>query len=71
MATYQIPPQSPIECNRDVATNCNIFWDAYKDYTTAMRLSDKGEEFQVATLKTIMAKECKQILNRLGLTTEE
>ena len=71
MATYQIPPPAPMECNGDVATNWKIFRDAYKDYATAAQLSDKGEEVQAATLKTIMGKECKQILNHLGLTTEE
>ena len=71
MATYQIPPPAPMECNGDVATNWMIFQDAYDDYATAAQLSDKGEEVQAATLKTIMGKECKQILNHLGLTTEE
>ena len=71
MAAYQIPPPDPMNCNGDVATNWKIFRDAYEDYATAAELSGKEPAVQAATLKTIMGKQCKQILNRLGLTTEE
>ena len=57
--------------NGDVATNWKIFRDTYEDYATAAELSGKKPAVQAATLKIIMGKQCKQILNRLGLTTEE
>ena len=71
MAAYQILPPDPMNCNGDVATNWKVFRDAYEDYATAAELSGKEPAVQAATLKTIMGKQCKQILNRLGLTTEE
>ena len=71
MAAYQIPPPDPMNCNGDVATNWKVFHDAYEDYAIAAELLGKDSAVQAATLKTIMGKQCKQILNRLGLTTEE
>lgn len=70
MAAYQLLPPDPMNCNGDVATNWKVFRDAYADYVIA-ELSQKEPEVQAATLKTNMGKECKQILNRLGLTAEE
>ena len=71
MAAYQLPPPDPMNCNGDVATNWKVFRDAYEDYAVAAELSGKDQAVQAATLKTVMGKECKQILNRLGLTTAE
>ena len=71
MATYQLPPPAPMDCNGDVATNWKVFRDAYEDYAMATQLSEKSGDVQAATLKTIMGKECKQILNRLGLTADQ
>ena len=71
MAAYQLPPPDPMNCNGDVATNWKVFRDAYEDYAIAAELSAKDPAVQAATLKTIMGKECKQILNRLGLTAAE
>ena len=71
MAAYQLPPPDPMNCNGDVATNWKVFRDAYQDYAIATELSEKDQAIQAATLKTVMGKECKQILNRLGLTATE
>ena len=57
-----------MNCNGDVATNWKVFRDAYQDYAIAVELSEKNQAVQAATLKTVMGKECKQILNRFGLT---
>ena len=71
MAAYQLPPPDRMNCNGDVATNWKVFRDAYEDYAVAAELSGKDQAVQAATLKTVMGKECKDILNRLGLTTAE
>ena len=60
-----------MDCNGDVTTNWKVFCNAYEDYVMATQLSEKGDEVQAATLKTIMGKDCKQILNCLGLTAKE
>ena len=68
MATYQLPPPDPIVCTGDVATNWKVFKEAYEDYATATELTTKEETIQAATLKTVMGKECRQILSRLELS---
>ena len=40
------------------------------DYAIATELSHKEKAMQAATLKTVMGKECRQILARLELSTE-
>ena len=71
MAAYQLPLPDPMNCNGDVATNWKVFCDAYQDYAISAELSGKDQAVQAATLKTVMRKECKEILNRLGLTATE
>ena len=63
MATYQLLPPAPMECNGDVSMNWKRFRDAYEDYAMAAQLSDKSAEVQAAILKTIMGTDYKQILN--------
>ena len=58
-------------CTGDVASNWKIFTEAFADYSTATKLTKKAAEVQAATLKTVMGKDCRQILSRLELTEEE
>ena len=58
-------------CTGDVATNWKQFREAFDDYSIATQLAEKSAEIQAATLKTIMGKECRQILLRLQLTDDE
>ena len=66
MALSQLPPPEPMKCSGDLAQNWKIFREAFMDYATATQ-----HRVQVATLKTVMGTECKQVLNRLELTEEE
>ena len=54
-----------------LATNWKTFTEAFEDYSTAKELTKKDAEVQAATLKTVMGKDCRQILTRLELTEEE
>ena len=71
MANYHLPPPEPMVCTGDVATNWKIFQEAFADYSTATELTKKDAEVQAATLKTVMGRECRQILSRLELTDAE
>ena len=71
MANYHLPPPEPMVCMGDVATNWRTFTEAFADYSTATELTKKDAEVQAATLKTVMGKDCRQILTRLELTEEE
>ena len=64
MATYYLPPPEPM-VYRDVAANWKVFKEAFTDYATATQLTEKEATIQAATLKTIMGKECRQILSHL------
>ena len=48
-----------------------IFQEAFTDYATVTKLDKKSNEIQVATLKSVMGQDCKQVLKRLELTVEE
>ena len=48
-----------------------VFWEVYADYTMAPELGQKEKAVQAATLKTVMGKECRQILGRMELSREE
>lgn len=71
MATYQLPAPDPMLCTGDVATNWKSFKEAYTDYATAIELYKKDKAIQAATLKTVMGKECRQILARLEISEDE
>ena len=71
MANYHLPLPEPMVCTGDVASNWKIFTEAFADYSTATELTKKAAEVQAATLKTVMGKDCRQILSRLELTEEE
>ena len=71
MATYQLPSPDPMQCAGDVATNWRSFKEAYTDYATAIELHKKEKTIQAATLKTVMGKECRQILAQLELSEND
>ena len=71
MAGQQLPVPEPMQCTGDVATNWKVFREAYADYAMATELGKKVKAVQAATLKTVMGKECRQILGRLELSREE
>ena len=75
MAGQQLPVPEPMQCTGDVATNWKVFPEAYADYAIATELGKKEKAVQAArqaaTLKTVMGKECRQILGRLELSREE
>ena len=58
-------------CTGNTATNWKVFKEAYTDFATATELTNKDDEIQAATLKTVMGKECRQILSRLELSNAD
>jgi len=58
-------------CTGKVAANWRVFKEAYNDFATATELTGKDASIQAATLKTVMGKECRQILSRLELSDAE
>ena len=68
MANCQLPPQDAMVCTGNTAANWRVFKEAYNDFATATKLTGKDESIQAATLKTVMGKECRQILSRLNIS---
>ena len=55
----------------DLVSNWEYFKDSWNNYATATELSKKSEEIVVATLLSVMGKECHQIYKNLPLSAEE
>lgn len=55
----------------NLAKNWRVFEEDFMDYAIATKLTGKDDTIQVATLKTLMGKECKQVLHRLELTEDQ
>ena len=62
MAGQQLPVPELKQSTGDVSTNRKVFREAYADYAMAMELGKKEKAVQAPTLKTVMGKECPQIL---------
>ena len=63
MANCQLPPPNPIVCPGNLSENWKAFKEAFNDFAIATQLTDKDEPIQATTLKTVMGKECRQILS--------
>ena len=58
-------------CTGNVATNLKSFKEAYTDCATAIELQKKDKSTQAVMLKTVMGKECRQILVGLEMNEDE
>ena len=79
MASYQIPPPTPMSLKGDVVENWKEFESAWEDYLIATQLDTKltngdgspnpdGRRMVSATLCSIMGPECKRILTTLPIS---
>lgn len=55
----------------DLVSNWNYFKSAWKNYEVATELDKKDSPIRVATLLSIMGKDCYQIYEHLPLSTEQ
>ena len=82
MATYQIPPPTPMSLTGDVVENWKEFESAWEDYLVATQLDEKlttndgrdenvaGSRTVAATLCAVMGPPCKKVLMNLPTTPE-
>lgn len=66
-----IPPPAKMDIHGDTAQNWQYFEDSWNNYTIATGLNTKGNDILVATLLSVIGKECYQIYQHLPLTVEE
>ncbi len=61
MATH-LPPPAPMDCRgKHLLENRKFFRSSYDDYEVATGLDTKPDKIRVATLRTVMGKDCLSI----------
>eukprot|EP00914_Ancora_sagittata_P002246 GHVO01005012.1.p1 GENE.GHVO01005012.1~~GHVO01005012.1.p1 ORF type:complete len:423 (-),score=31.22 GHVO01005012.1:5-1273(-) len=63
-----LKPPAAMNVSGDVASNWTIFRENYEDWAIAAGVRHQTMEVQLATLRTVMGRECKNILRHLPLT---
>ena len=58
MAQSLIPTPEKMNMKGDLVSNWEYFKDSWNNYATATELGKKSEEIVVATLLSVMGKEC-------------
>ena len=71
MAQSLIPPPEKMVIDGDVAGNWQYFKDSYTNYATATELDKKEATIQVATLLSVMGKECHTVYKNLPMTVDQ
>ena len=66
-----IPVPSKMVCQGDVSSNWEYFRQQYEDYETATAINERSDNIRAATLRSVMGKDCIQILQNLSLSTAE
>ena len=70
-AASLIPPPQKMDLTGDVVSNWEYFLDSWNNYSIAIKLFQEEKLVIVVTLKTVMDKECHQVLKNLPLTDAE
>ena len=68
MAQNLIPPPDKMVIDGDVSGNWEYFREAWRYYAVATELTKKDKAVQVATLLTVMGKECLSVFKNLPMT---
>ena len=65
------PVPATVVCRGDVASNWEFFRQQWEDYEVTTELVQQKMAVQLASLRSIMGKECLQIYRNLSLTPEQ
>lgn len=71
MAHSLIPPPAKMDMKGDQVSNWQFFKASWQNYIVATELDKKDQSIQVATLLTVMGKECYEVYQNLPLTDEQ
>ncbi len=71
MAQSLIPAPSKMEIKGDLVSNWQYFKSSWLNYEIATELNTKEDNVRVATLMTVMGRDCYQVFENLPLTEEE
>ncbi len=68
-ANFPVP--APMELKVDLPSNWQFFQDQWQDYEIATGLEKKDNSIRVATLRTVMGKECLNIFKSLDIMADD
>ncbi len=71
MAQSSIPAPSKMEMKGDLVNNWQYFKRSWENYEVATELTKKSDAIRVATLLSVMGRECYQVYENLPLTADE
>ena len=71
MAKSSIPTPDKMDMQGDFASNWEFFKDSWLNFVTATELNKKSDTVVVATLLSIMGKECYKVYKNLPMTDDE
>ncbi|XP_038055836.1 uncharacterized protein K02A2.6-like [Patiria miniata] len=71
MAHSLIPPPAKMDMKGDQVSNWQFFKSSWQNYLVATELDKKDTSIHVATLLTVMGKECYEVYENLPLTEEQ
>ena len=66
-----LPSPQPMDVTGDVVTNWKLFRSTFEDYVIATKLNTEPAAVQLATLRTVMGKESRVILEHLSLSDDD
>ena len=64
----QIPAPAPMDVKGGVVSNWKFFRSSFEDYLVATKLDAEDEGTRVATLRSVLGKDAKMILQHLDMT---
>ena len=65
------PVPSPMGCKGDRAENWKFFRSQWEDFETATELNKKSAAIRIATLRSVMGKDCLRIYHHLDISAED
>ena len=65
------PVPSPMDCKGDQAENWKFFRSQWEDFETATELNKKSAAIRIATLRSVMGKDCLRIYHHLDISAED
>ena len=68
--TNAIPVPAPLSMDGDQYANWEFFRSQWENYEIATGLDEKEDQRRVATLLSVMSKDCYRIFEHLDITSE-
>ena len=68
MASNNFPVPAAMEMKGDLVQNWSFFRSQWEDYEIATELNKKDEVIRVATLRSVLGKDCLHVYKHLDMT---